>query len=317
MCKELSISIANVDCVKKRVKDLSRRSDDIKSRLAPTLKQLWLPERQLAVVSNLSDFHDLRARFPNFIEVIDLLESTAIGLHKLGLPYESPPIVLLGEPGLGKTLFVSEVAKLMALPFFEISLSTVSALFALTGSNIQWAEGSVGFVASSLSNSKFANPIILIDEIDKTGGGDKYNPLNAFYSLLEPHSAKHFKDEALEFEIDASRVIWIATANDKRMIPDPILSRMRVFDIHRPKENEMHMVVKSIYQNFRESKPYGNLLADTIPEDTMFMLSSMSPREARIAIDLGTLHAIGEHRTSLLPRDLPVIKKEKTRVGFY
>lgn len=308
--------IANREQVKKRVQDLKGRSDDIKSRMAPILKKLWNPERELAVINKLDVFDDLKIRFPNFIEAIELFEANAIGLAKLGLPFESPPILLQGEPGLGKTLFVSELARLIDLPYFEISMATMTASFALSGGSLQWGEGAVGFIAESLAQSKYANPLILVDEIDKGGEGNRYNPLSPFYSLLESHSAKRFKDEALEIELNASRVIWVATANYTELVPQPILSRMRVVDIKRPDSTQMKDVVNSIYSSFRNSKPYGKLLDPAVQENAMDLLRTKSPREAKLAIDEGCLKAIRDNRSILLPKDLPVTRKETYHVGF-
>ena len=60
---------------------------------------------------------------------------------------------------------------------------------------MQWGQGTTGFIANTLASSESANPLILIDEIDKALVNATYNPLNAFNSLLESHSAKRFKDE--------------------------------------------------------------------------------------------------------------------------
>ncbi len=308
--------IAQHEQVNKRVQELSKRSDDIKSRLATTLKKLWLSERQLAMVTNLEVFSDLKIRFPNFIEAIELYQANAIALTRMGLHFEAPPLLLAGEPGLGKTLFASEMARLIELPFFEISMATMTASFALSGGSLQWGEGAVGFIANSIADSKFGNPFFLIDEIDKHGHGEKFNPLTPLYSLLETHSAKRFRDEALEIDLDASKVIWIATANYLENIPQPIISRMKVIDIKRPDAHQMKDVVASIYSNFRNSKAYGQLLDPNIHENAMDLLRMKSPREAKLAIDEGCLKAICEGRSTLLPKDLPASKKENYRVGF-
>lgn len=308
--------IAQHEQVKKRVKELSKRSDDLKCRVASTLKKLWVSERELAVVTNLQVFNDLKLRFPNFIEAIELYEANAICLAKLGLPFEAPPLLLAGEPGLGKTLFASELARLIGLPFFEISMATMTALFALSGGSIQWSEGTVGFIANSLADSKFGNPFFLLDEIDKSSHESRYSPLNSFYSLLESSSAKRFKDEALEIELDASKVIWVATGNYIENIPQPILSRMRVIDIKRPDAQEMKNVVISIYKSLRNSKAYGQLLDPNLHTDTLELMTTMSPREAKLAIDTGCLKAILDDRSILLPKDLTLSRKESYRVGF-
>lgn len=309
--------IAQREQVNKRVQELSKRSEDVKCRVASTLKKLWVTERELAVVTNLEIFNDLKLKFPNFIEAIKLYEASAIGLSKMGLPFEAPPLLLAGEPGLGKTLFASELARLVGLPFFEISMATMTASFALSGGSLQWGEGTVGFIANSLADSKVGNPFFLLDEIDKHGHDSRYNPMNPFYSLLEGHSAQRFRDEALEIDLDASRVIWIATANNLGNVPEPILSRMRVIDIKRPDANQMKNVVVSIYNSFRNSKAYGQLLDANLHSDTMATLTTKSPREARLAIDEGCLKAIFAGRSTLLPEDFPANnKKEDYRVGF-
>jgi ATP-dependent Lon protease len=309
-------NIAQREQVIKRVKELGARSDDIKGRLAVTLKKLWITERQLVRVSNLSVFEDLKIRFPNFNEVTELYETSAIGLAKLGLPFEAPPIVLHGDPGLGKTLYVSELAKLIELPFYEISMATMTAIFALSGSNIQWAEGNSGFIANSLADSKVGNPLFLIDEIDKSGGGGHYNPINPFYSLLESHSAKRFRDEALEIDMDASRINWIATANYLENVPAPILSRLRVINIKKPDAQQMEGVIKSIYKSFRINRPYGALLDPDIGKDIIDSLKIKTPREAKMAIEEAGLKAIRAGRNTLLPEYLPEIRKDNHRVGF-
>ena len=309
--------IAQREQVKKRVEDLSRRSDDIKCRVATTLKKLWVTERELLVVNNLQVFRDLKTRFPNFTEVIELYEANAIGLAKLGLPFEAPPILLEGEPGLGKTLFANELAKLVGLPFFEISMATMTASFALSGGNTQWSEGSVGFIANSLADSKFGNPFFLLDEIDKATQDSRYDPISPLYSLLETHSAIRFKDEALEIDLNASKVIWMATANRLERIPEPILSRMRVINIKRPDEFQMKNVVISIYNSVRNNKAFGHLLEPNLHEDALGMMVKMSPREAKLALESGCLKAILNNRYSLLPQDLPQMKKlEAYHVGF-
>jgi len=181
--------IADANSIKKRVEELKHRSDDVKSRIAHTLKNLWDPERTLSAVSENVELTLLRQRFPHFNEVIDFYENSIITLARLELPFEVPPILLQGDPGLGKTYFASELAKCINIPFYEISLATTSSSFSLCGGNLQWAEGSPGFIANTLASSATANPIILIDEIDKAPLDAKYNPMNVFYSLLESHSA--------------------------------------------------------------------------------------------------------------------------------
>lgn len=309
-------SIADFKNIKNRVEELKHRSDDLKSRLSNSLKKLWNPERTLRTVSPNIDFESLRLRFPQFDEVIDFYESSVITLAMLELPFETPPVLLLGDPGLGKTYFASELAKLLNFPFFEISMATATSSFSLSGGNLQWSEGSTGFICDTLAKSEVANPVILIDEIDKSSQEAKYNPLNVFYGLLESHSAKRFRDEALEFELDASKIIWIATGNYMHNIPAPIQSRMRIFEIRQPDNLSMQSVVKSIYRHIVDNKAYGKLLDTSLDDAVIDNLSKQSPRAVRLAIEEGAFKAIRNHRRIILVNDLPAIEKERNRVGF-
>lgn len=72
---------------------------------------------------------------------------------------------------------------------------------------------------------------MVVDEIDKARGEHAYDPLGALYSLLEHDTAQEFVDEFADVAVDASQIIWVATANDERSIPEPILNRVNVYNV--------------------------------------------------------------------------------------
>jgi len=225
-------------------------------------------------------------------------------------------VLLGGMPGLGKTVFSSASAKAMQLHFAELSMVTVTAAFVMSGGSMQWSEGSPGFIARTLSESDVANPMLLIDEVDKAMHGN-YNPMGPLYPLLERHSAKRFRDEALELELDASHIIWVATANEVNNIPDPILSRMRYFEIRKPTPTEMKAIVRNIYHMIRTTEDIGRLLAEDIPEETVKALAHMLPREARKHLQEACLRAFGKERSTVLPEDIVAENiPPESRIGF-
>ena len=310
-------SIARTEQVHKRINDLAKRSSDIQSRLAQPLKKLWDPVRRLACVDNLSVFTELYERFPNFSEVINFYEINAIALKRLDQPFEANPVLLQGEPGLGKTYFVSELARALSFNFYEISMATTTANFAISGGSLQWGEGSPGFIANSLAESAFANPIILIDEIDKASTLPHLNPMTPFYSLLEQHSARRFKDEALELELDTSKIIWIATSNYIEQVPGPILSRMQIFNIEQTSRENTPNMINSIYQLLKNQKIYTQTLTNQISADVIDCLLFRTPREIKQCLEQGAMNAIRENRAQILVSDLPKAKsKEVRRAGF-
>jgi hypothetical protein len=115
-----------------------------------------------------------------------------------------------------------------------LPMSSMTAGWLLSGSSSQWKGARPGKVFEALVEGEYANPVIVVDEIDKASGDAQYDPLGALYSLLEHDTAQSFTDEFAEVAIDASQVIWITTANDSRGIPDPILNRMNVFEVQAP-----------------------------------------------------------------------------------
>ena len=90
----------------------------------------------------------------------------------------------------------------------------------LTGASAQWQNARPGKIAQALIEGEYANPVVVLDEIDKSGGDHRYDPMGALYTLLERDTAASFKDEFIDVDMDASHILWIATANDDSAIPE-------------------------------------------------------------------------------------------------
>ena len=113
-------------------------------------------------------------------------------------------------------------------------MTSLTAGWVLSGASAQWHNARPGKVAQTLIEGEYANPVLVLDEVDKAGGDHRYDPMGALYRLLEPDTAEHFRDEYIDVDIDATHILWIATANDETTIPEPILNRMNVYSIERP-----------------------------------------------------------------------------------
>ena len=99
-------------------------------------------------------------------------------------------------------------------------MSSLTAGWILSGASAQWNNARPGKVAHTLVHGDFANPIVVLDEVDKAGGDARYDPMGALYSLLE-RTPPRLQDEYIDIDIDASHILWVTTANDERSIPDP------------------------------------------------------------------------------------------------
>jgi ATP-dependent Lon protease len=236
--------------------------------------------------STLSDdifekLDDLESRFPNFALTLDFYrEQFALALLTDQATFCASPVLLIGPAGVGKSAFCYELAKIVNTHFSLINLASTTAGFILSGMSSGWADGKPGIVVQSLAKGRRADPLIVLDEIDKVGGDHRYDPLGSLYQLLEKQSAASFVDEALEVATDCSHINWIATANDAYKIPEPILSRFTVIEISRPSKLQMKKVVGSIYQTVRENHKWGSKFSDTLSESVVNKIinSELEPR---------------------------------------
>ena len=145
----------------------------------------------------------------------------------------------------------------------------------------------------------------------------QYDPLGALYTLLEHDTARRFVDEFVELPIDASKVTWIATANDMARIPEPILNRMNVYQIDPPDRDGAMRIAASIYRDIRESHEWGRRFPEEPATDVLERLADFSPREMRRI----TLAAFGNAklagRDEMRLADVDDSKNaRKARIGF-
>ena len=117
-----------------------------------------------------------------------------------------------------------------------------------------------GLLFELLAYQPKANPVVVLDELDKTEQVRQYDPLAALYTLLERRSARSFTDLSIrDFAIDASHINWIATANSVDGIPSPLLSRLTVLHVHAPTPDQVARIAQNIYGRMRAEATFGAL----------------------------------------------------------
>lgn len=205
------------------------------------------PVRDIATIAAFAT--ELRAGFPNFVSAIDALEG-ALALSLEDPDYTISPILVHGEPGIGKTTFALAVAELLGVPFEMVSAGSLQGGFDLSGSSSHWSNSSAGRVVRLLAEGDSASPVFLIDEVDKIGGDDRFSAATALLDLLEPRTARRYRDEALQLQFDASRLITIMTANDLRSVPLPLQSRALVVEISPPDPGQRLDIVRGLVDQY-------------------------------------------------------------------
>lgn len=273
-------------------------------------------ERYVVKPQTCESLDPLYERCPNFTEVLDDLKKYLALAVSGNEPVSFTPLLLLGEPGVGKTHFAKSLAQALGTGYEFISMSSLTAGWVLSGTSSQWNHAKVGKVAGALINGEFANPLMVLDEVDKAGGDARYDPMGSLYSLLERETACHFKDEFVEVDIDASHLLWVTTANDERNIPEPILNRMNVYAIPRPNFEESVRIATTLYTEIVSQHDWGFPVEP--PREVMEMLARVSPRDMRKALMGAFGNAKLDKRDTLLPRDLESARlaRPKQKIGF-
>lgn len=274
------------------------------------------PERFQVKPSGIPDMAALYEQLPNFNEVLDDVKRHVALSQDCRDGLEVTPMLLLGAPGIGKTHFARKLAELLGTGMNLVPMSSMTAGWLLSGSSSQWKGARPGKVFEALVDGQYANPVIVVDEIDKAGSDAQYDPLGALYSLLEHDSAHDFVDEFAEVAIDASQVIWITTANDARSIPDPILNRMNVFEIDAPSNEAARQIAQNLYRGIRGEHGWGQHFAPEAHDDLLSFLAELAPRAMRRALMTGFGNARLGGRSEIRVDDLPRPGQGKSRIGF-
>ncbi|KAJ9185997.1 hypothetical protein P3X46_005557 [Hevea brasiliensis] len=181
-----------------------------------------------------------------------ILEFIAVG--KLRGISQGKIICLSGPPGVGKTSIGRSIARALNRKFFRFSVGGLSDVAEIKGHRRTYIGAMPGKMVQCLKTVGTANPLVLIDEIDKLGRGHGGDPASALLELLDPEQNANFLDHYLDVPIDLSKVLFVCTANVVDMIPNPLLDRMEVIAIAGYISDEkMHIARDYLEKSTREA----------------------------------------------------------------
>ncbi|HQS66545.1 MAG TPA: endopeptidase La [Sulfuricurvum sp.] len=193
-----------------------------------------------------------KERILEYFSVKELLELRGMG-DKEG---RGAILCFVGPPGVGKTSLANSIAVALKRPLIRVALGGLEDVNELRGHRRTYVGAMPGRIVQGLIEAKKMNPVIVLDEIDKVAKSNRGDPTAVLLEILDPEQNSHFRDYYLNFNLDLSKAIFIATANDAGKIPGPLRDRMEFIPVSSYTPQEKFQIAKQ-YLIPQELKKHG------------------------------------------------------------
>jgi hypothetical protein len=246
--------------------------------LRPEDRDLVLTAARLAHVSGVIGSHELderiaalHLRFPWLAPASSaVLHHMRARLHAGSAAFHTPPLILLGPPGIGKSAWARALAEGFDLPAAAIDIgATNGAVFAIAGSERGWGSAAPGRVVQTLLGSACANPVVILDEIDKipeqvrtSRGSTLPGAFEVLKSMVEPTTARDWTCPALQVPFDLTGVSWVMTTNSVAHQPAAFLDRCQVVRVEGPTTEQLITIGRAMMAERLGEQ--GDLLAEAL-----------------------------------------------------
>lgn len=223
----------------------------------------------------------LNKEFPWFQHANKLLyKQLQARLHSGQPAFKLRPLLLAGPAGVGKTTWANRLAELVGVPSSVLMAAGSTDSMHLKGLARGWGSARPGAIAQLIATEKVANPLMVVDEIDKAATENRNGSIwDVMLQLIEPSTSKNYLDECLQVPCDFSWVSWIATCNTLGGLPKPLLDRFTVVLIEKPSPEHAQTIINGAIRAYAKDLSVDQRMLPTLDCDDIEMLTSLSPRE--------------------------------------
>lgn len=219
-----------------------------------------------------------KERISEYFAVKEMLEERKIESFKS----KGTVLCFVGPPGVGKTSLANSISKALKRPLVRIALGGMEDVNELRGHRRTYVGAMPGRIVKGLVDAKTMNPVVVLDEIDKLGANHRGDPTAVMLEVLDPEQNHEFRDLYLNFSIDLSQVIFVATANDIRNIPAPLRDRMEFIEMSSYTPNEKYYIARD-YLIPQELEKHGLKKSEiSLSKTTVETIISKYTREAGV-----------------------------------